>query len=464
MGPQDLLDISILSFFFFLLLRWFWRTTYWYVPTLLTVIAAGYIVARFLGLYLSGLLFQILLAVFAVALIVVFQEDIRRFFERLASFRSPWRRGATEMSRVTDTVVEAAMAMAVKRTGALIVLKGREPLDRLLTGGVALDGCISEPLLYSIFNTDSPGHDGAVLIEGDRIARFAAHLPLSKTLIGDDMGTRHAAALGMSQRSDALVIVVSEERGEVSVAENGILISTNTASELKGRVDLFRQKYVMSLPVESPLRRVMRGIPSALISVGMAGIFWFALAPRSENLQRTFQVPIEYRNVPEHFSIEPESVSQTKVTLSGSNRAFERLDPTTLVASIDVGNVREGSQELIIGPDDLSHPAGITVSAIQPQVVRVTAHELFPLEVPVEVRWEGRLTPPLTLQYVAAVPKTVRVLVPRPLLGKITKIATKPVNLETIRKTETQHVDLVLPQGTRLVDQGSQVEVEIAVR
>ncbi len=106
------------------------------------------------------------------------------------------------------------IGMAASKTGALIVVKGKEPLERHLNGGVALTGRVSMPLLFSIFDSHTPGHDGAVIIEADRVTQFAAHLPISKnTAQIKGRGTRHSAAFGLSERSDALTIVASEERG-----------------------------------------------------------------------------------------------------------------------------------------------------------------------------------------------------------------------------------------------------------
>src|SRR5919106_5454924 len=121
-------------------------------------------------------------------------------------------------SPLVDTLTEATAHMASLKTGALIAIRGREPWASQIHGGIELGGAVSAPLLYSIFNPDTPGHDGAVLIEDDRLTRFAAHLPLAEELpeVSRYGGTRHAAAVGLSQECDALVIVVSEERGTIS--------------------------------------------------------------------------------------------------------------------------------------------------------------------------------------------------------------------------------------------------------
>jgi len=125
---------------------------------------------------------------------------------------------------VVDILMSSVSKLAHDRTGALVVLHGRDPLYRHVDRGWNLDGELSQALLESIFDTHSVGHDGAVIIESGRVARFGCHLPLSKEWTrGTDLGTRHTAALGISERTDALCVVVSEERGTVTVTRNGRL-------------------------------------------------------------------------------------------------------------------------------------------------------------------------------------------------------------------------------------------------
>ena len=137
-------------------------------------------------------------------------------------------------------IIEAVQKLAENKIGALLVFKGREPLERHIRGGVSLNGRISYPLLYGLFNTQSPTHDGAVIIEGEWIDRFAVYLPLSQHVKeGSEAGTRHAAGVGLSEMCDALVIVVSEERGAISVAEHGRLDAPLSPTALKERLDKF---------------------------------------------------------------------------------------------------------------------------------------------------------------------------------------------------------------------------------
>ena len=164
-----------------------------------------------------------------VLLIVLFQPEIRRVLEELgtSSVFDPTariERGAnTEL--IIDEMILALMHMARRRVGALIVIEGGLRLNDVIATGTAVDGMISQPLIENIFEPNTPLHDGAVVVRGDRVVAAACLLRLSDTTgVGRDLGTRHRAGLGMSEISDAKVFIVSEETGIISMAEGGRLV------------------------------------------------------------------------------------------------------------------------------------------------------------------------------------------------------------------------------------------------
>ena len=162
-----------------------------------------------------------------VAIPVIFQPELRRALERLGR-SSPLlnRRGdTTRMQSVINDVVKAVDGMSQRRTGALIVFHGVTGLGDVIERGVRVDGEVSSELLSTIFFPNTPLHDGAVIVQGDRVVAAACVLPLTDRELSDSqLGTRHRAAIGVSEQSDALVVVVSEETGRISVARNGRII------------------------------------------------------------------------------------------------------------------------------------------------------------------------------------------------------------------------------------------------
>ncbi len=190
----------------------------------LGLLGVGLFGARFAGLTtLHWLLSHFLSYSLVFAIIVLFQNDIRRGLTRLGSGWSLFYDRAGEASRIEE-VVQAAQKLALRREGALVVLQRTADLAEVIERGVKLDAEVSDDLLLSIFQRGTPLHDGAVVISRGRVAAARCMLPLSASPdLAKDLGTRHRAALGLTEDYDAAVLVVSEERGEISLAVQGHL-------------------------------------------------------------------------------------------------------------------------------------------------------------------------------------------------------------------------------------------------
>jgi DNA integrity scanning protein DisA with diadenylate cyclase activity len=322
-------------------------------------------------MYLTSLVFHTGFAVLVIVLIVVFQEDLRQMFERVAGWGSLSRfRPTASMPVDLDALVEATFNMAASKTGALIVMKGSDPLERHLDGGIALGGALSKPLIYSLFDASSPGHDGAVVMDRDRVRKFAVHLPISKNhkeIAG--RGTRHSAALGLSECCDALIVVVSEERGVVSVAESGHLKEMPTAAALKSRVERF---LVAKHPGKSPAtwqRFVAHHWREKFFAAALAVVAWFVVAYNPSTIQRTYSVPLEYSNLPNRLVLNELASSDVRVTLSGSDRNFRFVDPGSLRVTIDLRAAVAGQQEFPITEENINLPNNVALLRVEPSVI-----------------------------------------------------------------------------------------------
>ena len=464
MKLTDLFDVVLIAVFIYSMLLWFRRTASRRVVIGICLMAGIYFLARLFDLYLTQLLFKTIFTVLLVAVVVVFQEEIRRAFERIAVWGTFRERRRYVGFQAADTLIEAASALASHRTGALIVIRGKEPLDRHVDGGILVQGRISKPLLYSIFDPHSAGHDGAVLIDADRLSKFGAHLPLSKNPVQvGALGTRHAAALGMSERSDAFVIVVSEETGEIRVAQDGVIALMNSVAELKERLERFYQEK-FPRPAEQPdWRRFLReeaGLKA--LSLLLACLTWFFFSYRSENVQRTFAVPIEYRNLPEDWMLEGVKVPEAMVTLTGSQREFALLNPAGLVVSLDLSGVEEGTQRFNISEGDLKRPSNLAVYRIDPNLITVEVHRVATVNLPVQVQSAGRLPPGLKLIGLNPQPVSVQARVRASQAKGFGAILTEPVDLSQITRTTMLKVNLVLPESLQLLDLDLP-EVQVAV-
>jgi len=465
-GVSDLFDVLLIWVFIYSVLIWFRTTASQRVVIGICLLAGVYYLAKLFDLYLTQLLFRTLFAVMLVAVVVVFQEEIRRAFERVALWGTFRDRRRYAGFHISDTLVEAVGTLASDRVGALIVIKGKELLDRHVDGGIPLQGRISKPLLYSIFDPHSPGHDGAVLIEADRVAKFGAHLPLSKNPVQvGTLGTRHAAALGMAECSDAFVVVISEGTGTIRVAQEGQLITMSSVAELKDRLERFYQEKFPRYAEPDWKRYLTRDARFKALSLLLALLAWFMFAYRSENVQRTFAVPIEYRNLPEGWVLEGVTTPEAMVTLTGSHREFNLLNPSSMVISLDLNGVQEGMQRFSISEEELRHPSNLKVYRIDPNLILVEVHKTSVVDLPVEVRTQGHLPAGLRLVGLKALPSSVQGRVPddqRPLLGSI---ETQPVDLSAITRTTLIKVDLSLPESLHLIRPELpevQVTVEVA--
>ena len=276
---REIIDIIVSAFFIYVVLLFIQQTrSYLILNSFLFLIAVSYISAVF-GLRLTQVLFEPLLAFFVIIFVVVFQKEIRRFFRWLSLPGKSQHIGkaTNQTEEISAYIVRAVSEMAKDKNGALIVLTGNSPIDDIVEGGFDLDGKISTPLLLSIFDPHTPGHDGAVLIEDHRIKKFGLHLPLAEDFKGfNTMGTRHRAALGITERSDALTIVVSEERGTISVAESGILRTLSDPDDLLPIVRSFLHEDAKE--DKSLLNYlVVSNFGSKVLSLGIASLLWLLL-------------------------------------------------------------------------------------------------------------------------------------------------------------------------------------------
>jgi|UniRef100_A0A7V6A5J6 diadenylate cyclase len=217
---QDALDIilvAIIIYQIFLILR---GTQAIWVLTGLFFLFLSYVVARYLELFTLEWLLDSVMKSFFLIIIILFQADIRRVLSRIGR-RALAPQGASE-PQTMEEICEAAETLSNYRIGGLIVLERQVGLSEYLEGSVRLDSLVTWELLVSIFWPHNPTHDGAVIIQGDRIVASGCLLPLTRsTTLDPALGTRHRAAVGLTENTDALALVVSETNGQISLAQGG---------------------------------------------------------------------------------------------------------------------------------------------------------------------------------------------------------------------------------------------------
>ncbi|MGN0242980.1 MAG: diadenylate cyclase CdaA [Lachnospiraceae bacterium] len=248
----DILEIIILSFLLYELLVWFRRTRAWTLFKGILVLFLFTLFAAILNLNTILWLVSNTISVGIIAVIILFQPELRRALEQLGrnglfsslSFFDDNRKNEEDRysDRTITEVIKATYEMAKERTGALIVLENKVALGEFEHTGIAIDAEVSSQLLINIFEHNTPLHDGAVILRPNRIVSATCYLPLSNnTEISKELGTRHRAGLGVSEVSDCITIIVSEETGKVSLAMDGTLYRDIEAVTIRNKV-LDRQK------------------------------------------------------------------------------------------------------------------------------------------------------------------------------------------------------------------------------
>ncbi len=247
----DAIDVLLIAIFIYFTLILFKQSNSSSVFFGVLIMGIIYLFAKTFNLELTLAIFRIFFSVIIIGLIIIFQKELRQFFEIIVSeivslWENSWRKVRHQKKTAPEhieNIVHVAERLAQQKIGMLVVIKGKIALDYYLQGGFDLNGNISEPLLHSIFDPSTPGHDGAVIIENDIIKKFAVHLPLSEDFQQiKQYGTRHSAALGIAEKTDALSIIVSEERGAISVARDGKLKSIHEAGQLEAEIVKFLEE------------------------------------------------------------------------------------------------------------------------------------------------------------------------------------------------------------------------------
>lgn len=247
----DIIEILILTYLIYHIAMWLINTKAWMLMRGIVVLGIFVLLAAVFKMHTILFLARNSVTVLATAAVVVFQPELRRALEKLGEkqFLSsivPFETNKESSSFSEDTmdsIIDAAYNMGRVKTGALIVVEQAIHLTEYESTGIKMDCLVSMQVLMNIFEHNTPLHDGAIIIRGDRIVSATCYLPLSDNMgLSKELGTRHRAAVGMSEVSDALIIVVSEENGKVSVAQGGVLDRAVTREELREKLTYIQNR------------------------------------------------------------------------------------------------------------------------------------------------------------------------------------------------------------------------------
>ena len=251
-GVVDILEIIIIAFALYHVTFWVKRTRAWTLVKGVFVLFSAYIVAYILDMSVILWVFDKTIGLGITALLIVFQPELRKALEELGQkkivssilpFDENKDRNIRFTDRTVNEIVRATSELAKAKTGALIIMEKDIILSEYERTGIIIDSAISSQLLINIFEHNTPLHDGAVIVRGDRIVAATCYLPLSDNMgLSKDLGTRHRAAVGISEVSDSLTVIVSEETGMISVAVGGKLLRNIDGDLLRHKLNDFQGK------------------------------------------------------------------------------------------------------------------------------------------------------------------------------------------------------------------------------
>jgi uncharacterized protein (TIGR00159 family) len=456
---QDIVDISLVSYILFRFYVLFRGTNAFRVLIGMTILWFFQQIAVSMGLIVTSWVVQGVVTLGAFIIIVIFRNEIRTvLLARNLKFIF-WGGASKKVISTIEILVQSILDMARRNCGALIVLPGKEDLEEVIQKGVPWEGEISREMILSIFWPDNPVHDGAAIIQGDQITQVSAILPLSRR---DDLpsyyGTRHRAALGLAEATDALIIAVSEERGDIVAAQGSQLMVVKQ----RRRLEQILQQHMGTAAKKSreSMKERLTVITAALFSIIFVSGVWFSVSKGVDTLA-TLEIPVVYMNRDPAMDIVKTSGNTVSLELEGSGALINSIQPDQIQVKLDLSNSKVGHNPFTITRESISLPPGVILKGVTPPVVDVDLDLLIKKELPVQIDWVGKLPDHLVLTDVTIEPETVEIIGGKRMLEKLSTIYTGKVPLNNLEVKGAITVNLALNPASLKIAPGSKEKVSI---
>jgi len=454
---QDVLDIVLNAYILFRLYVLFRGTN---VLRVLMAVVAMWIIGRSasaMGLVITNWVMQGVITAATFIIIIVFRNEIsgvvRTRSLRFFLWGIPRPQVNTPVHIITDTVV----VLARSKIGALIVMPLKTRVDGIITSGADIHAALSREMLVSIFWPGAPLHDGAAVIQRGKITRAGAILPLSQNRnLASKYGTRHRAALGLTEQSDALVIVVSEERGKVSLVKDNQIHEVRDPDKIEA---LIKQYTGGPEPVRGMRRQTRELLVAAMVCLLCTTGLWLSFSRGMETLA-SYDVPIEFMNPDKKMNIIDTSASGARLLISGARPLVNALTMDQMGVKISLDGTAAGKNKLAITRRNVQLPPGIRLKRIKPDQVEVTLDAMAEKQVPVQADFSGKLPDGLIMTRISLNPEAVRISGGQTALDAVTTVFTEKIPLENLTTSGFIHADLVMGAATlRPDDRHKKVQV-----
>jgi uncharacterized protein (TIGR00159 family) len=456
---QDIVDIALVSYILLRFYVLFRGTNAFRVLVGILILWFFQQVAVSMGLIVTSWVIQGVVALGAFIIIVIFRNEIRNVLLARNLRSIFWDFSSKTVISAIETIVQSVHEMSQQKCGALLVFPGKEDLEEVVQAGVPWNGALSREMILSIFWPDNPVHDGAAVIQGNQIHQVGAILPLSRR---DDLpsyyGTRHRAALGLAETTDALVIAVSEERGDMVVARDSQLKIVRQ----KRRLEQILQEH-MGVAVKKgreSRREKLAFIAAAMVSVVFTTGVWFSVSRGVDTLV-TLQVPLEYTKRDLAMEIVSTSVNTVNLELEGSGALVKSIRPDQVQVRLDLSKSKAGPNTFSITPKSISLPPGIVLKGVKPSVVEVELDVLIKKELPVQIDWVGHLPDHFILEEASVEPARVEIIGGKRMLEKMQTLYTEKVPLDNLEVEGVLTANVALNPASLKIAPGSEERVTI---
>lgn len=463
MRIQDIADILIMTLLVYQLYFWFRKTRALQVVLGLGSLILLYIITKNLGLFMTSWVLQELGTVIFIVIVVIFQGEIRQALYRFSLLRNFFDKNDDSCSLDIHGIVATVFSLAESRTGALIVFERKENLDDYLLHGVAIDSLVSSQLLATIFENGGPLHDGAVIIKNSRISEASSHLPLSlSSELPQYLGTRHRAALGLTEKTDALVLVISEERGEVSYAVAGELVKISSREELTSLLESSTVAASPELPKLSLKHRLCKNLMSKFVTLLLVLLCWVLINVRQGGVQ-TVTAQVKFHDLPENLILKKDLPAELNVQLKVLSTLFASSKKLEIAADIDLSKVHEGANSITVDEKAFQLPLGVSVDKISPAVLTIIAEKKLYRDLPVQLKRTGRLPKGMKLRSISIEPARVRVIGSESSLAKLRQVETESLDLAGVTRSQTLEIRLLVPSAEVQLGSDESVRAKIVV-
>ena len=457
---QDVLDIVLVSYILLRFYVLFRGTAVFRGIAGLALLWVFQRIPHSLGLIVTSWAVQGIITVAAFIIIVVYRNELRSVFQA-KNFKNflwgfPHKSGQTPV----EIIARSAFDLARKRIGALIVFPGKSELEDVVQRGIPWQGLVSQEMIASIFWHDNPVHDGAAIVQGDRVTEVGVILPLSRRQdLPSYYGTRHRAAAGLAEATDALIVIVSEERERVVVAKGTTLQEVKEIDTLE---HLLREHVGEKvIPISRRVNDNIRYGIAALVSILFVTTVWFSFTKGMDTLI-ALEVPVEYMNRNPGMEIVETSANSIALQLGGSGALIKSIRPEQVQIRLDLSKAVVGTNTFTINQDDVNLPPGVILKTVKPTTVEVTLDVLAKKELPVQVDWVGELPRYLILESAQLRPEQVLIVGPNQILKDISTIYTQKISLDKIFESGSLTIGLALNHPSLKVSPDSKDKIEVS--